>query len=113
MADTIRKDTQTFHRRFSCDCLHPIHVLDIVIEKGETWRDICFGEKYAAKAPIFERIRDAIQLILGRELWVHDFRLREQDLSEMIEILSSLLLQGTTASNIPWEFHSYEGKIAR
>lgn len=90
--DKLFDDSEFFSGRFSCDCLHPAHIVDISIEFQEDYKDntltVDFAEKYDGSAyPLFDRIKRALCLLRGKEVWGHGFLIRKDDIPEMINLL--------------------------
>ena len=90
MADRLFDDNEYYCTRFSCECLHPAHIVDFSVE---LWGDekgvsVDFTEKYTGFGLTFlERVMRAIKLLLGKEVWGHGFTIRKGDIPEMIELL--------------------------
>lgn len=90
MADRLFENSLFYLKRFNCACSDITHTADLSIELGEYPRivEIEFAEGYLGnKMPLFLRIKRAIQLILGKELWGHGWLIRPEDIDEMIEML--------------------------
>lgn len=90
MVDKIFDDSELYWKRFSCDCLDPTHIVDLSVEfipgQKENTLLVEFAEKYS-QYPLWERIKNAFKILLGKEIYGHGFIVRPSDIPEMIELL--------------------------
>jgi len=89
MSDLIFKDDFMLTKRFSCNCLAPWHIFDVSVEldKNKKLVECGFDLYMDGKAPLKYRLKQAWNLLCGRDGCLEDFILRPEDVGEMIEIL--------------------------
>jgi len=84
MADTIFDDNEFYMKRFSCSCTNPAHALDIEIEILPAGI-YCSAEIHVpAGSPVKWRIKEALKILIGKDSCIDIFRLREEDIDELI-----------------------------
>lgn len=88
--ELIMDNEDIYCKRFSCDCLHIGHIMDVTIEfcgDGNAL-DIDFSERhYGNSMSLWERTKNAFTILRGREIYGHGIILRKEDIGEMVEIL--------------------------
>lgn len=89
MADKIFEDDTLISKRFTCACLYPTHIIDISVELADEERRLvaCTLDFYAGAGPFKWRLKQAWNLLRGKEGFIDEFEIRPEDISEMIEIL--------------------------
>jgi hypothetical protein len=107
--DVLFDDDELISKRFSCKCLFPGHVLDVTLEltdKGTKVVECMLNLYMDGKAPLKWRLKEAWGLLLGKDGELGDFILREQDIPELIKVLSRVILPYSTetVSNYPTTF---------
>ncbi|KKN76887.1 hypothetical protein LCGC14_0365380 [marine sediment metagenome] len=85
--------------RFSCGCYDAGHSLSVVIERDDEGNVIeCSFEPYLVGKPrLWWRIKQAIKCLKGKDGGLGDFTLREEDYSEMVNLVSSLVRTNYTS----------------
>ena len=113
MSDKIMDDSETTILRLSCDCLDPVHTVDLMVERiyplGKTEGYsvlIEWAEKYRFET-LWDRVVRAVKMVLGCELWGHGFILRNEDIPTVMALLRTTLPQEVTTTatsgDIQWE----------
>ena len=87
--------------RFTCDCLWAGHSMTVTIERNSQGKVVmCSFEPYLAGKPrLWWRIKQAIKCLRGMDGELGDFGLREEDYPDMVNLISSLVLNSSTSSN--------------
>lgn len=105
MADKVMDDAETTILRLSCECLDPMHTVDLTVErlyplgkdKGYSV-SIEWVEKYRFDT-LWERVVRAVKILRGKELWGHGFIMRNEDIPLVVTLLENALSAGGVTTN--------------
>ena len=86
--------------RFQCDCHWAGHSITVDIERTKDGRVVMcsFTPFLAGKPQLWWRVKQAIKCLRGMDGELGDFILDEKDYPEMVNIISSLVLNSNTSS---------------
>ena len=95
MADKLFDSSDFYSKRFVCECLDAGHSLDVSVEVREGKNMpvlIEFWARYYGHWMSFpQRLRAAVRILRKKDVSDHDFVLREEDVSELIELLKKVV----------------------
>ena len=104
MSDKLMEDPEITTLRLSCDCLDPMHTVDLSVEriypreKSDGYSTLIeWAEKYRFVG-LWQRVVNAVKMLLGRELWGHGFIVRNEDVPAVLDLLRTTLPQGVTTT---------------
>ncbi len=90
MADKLFEDDELVVKRFSCDCYHPTHIMDIALELADEGKRVvqCSLDLYmSGSAPLKTRIKAALDMLRGKDIALADFLISPRDIPEIIAVL--------------------------
>lgn len=80
--------------RFTCECTSPGHSLDLSVDHEENEIYLSFGESYIPNRDTWiGRIRNAVKVLLGREISLHEVFLTLKDLRDLVSVLQEAELK--------------------
>ena len=84
MSDTLIDDDETLLNRFGCDCGAIEHAMDVLFEKDTN--EVIF-DWYITPIELWDKLKCIGGILIGRNVCYHEFILRKEDITELIDLL--------------------------